>query len=324
MKMYQLVFVLLLQFFSFDVFALDIPNELVSLIETAEKDGAALFSADQKPQQTSDQEAFAAAKARLPNLCPYEYKPVLVKLGDKEFIYFLAQAPREGEVVFGRHFKLTSSSVVASTKSCLLVGTSPENTTTTGAYATHLLSSTPTEFHVYLSLKHKTPMYVGTSLGSWKIEAGHIAFIEKTPASSPENTSGMPRLSPNAPPDKPRAIDENLEKAIQPYIGKAKATYPQAKQRFLAKLPPKHIFFLTTKLTDVQGRYEQTFIAVTNIKDGVVTGRIANKVRVVEGYKFGDVYSFPETQLRDWTISKPDGTEEGNYVGKFLDTFQVK
>jgi len=42
----------------------------------------------------------------------------------------------------------------------------------------------------------------------------------------------------------------------------------------------------------------------------------------VTGYKHGDTYSFPEADLLDWTISKPDGTEEGNFVGKFLDTYQ--
>lgn len=33
--------------------------------------------------------------------------------------------------------------------------------------------------------------------------------------------------------------------------------------------------------------------------------------------------SFAESMLIDWTISKPDGTEEGNYIGKFLDDYQA-
>ena len=43
----------------------------------------------------------------------------------------------------------------------------------------------------------------------------------------------------------------------------------------------------------------------------------------MSGYRGGDAYSFPETDLIDWTISKPDGTEEGNFVGNFLDSYQV-
>jgi hypothetical protein len=36
----------------------------------------------------------------------------------------------------------------------------------------------------------------------------------------------------------------------------------------------------------------------------------------------GDRYATAETELLDWLITKPDGTEEGNVVGKFLDTYQ--
>jgi hypothetical protein len=29
-----------------------------------------------------------------------------------------------------------------------------------------------------------------------------------------------------------------------------------------------------------------------------------------------------EAELLDWLITKPDGSEEGNVVGKFLDTYR--
>ncbi|HKR23541.1 MAG TPA: DUF2314 domain-containing protein [Pyrinomonadaceae bacterium] len=134
-------------------------------------------------------------------------------------------------------------------------------------------------------------------------------------------------LAPNAPKDKP--VDakgseaEQLEEAIKPYIEKAKNTYPQAKARFLSGLPPKHTFFITTRLHDSSNRWEQVFIAVRQIKDGQVTGVIASNVHLVSGFREGDTYKFPESDMVDWTISKPDGTEEGNFVGNFIDTYQV-
>lgn len=136
-------------------------------------------------------------------------------------------------------------------------------------------------------------------------------------------------LAPNAPQDKPinaESSDEvkRLEEAIKPYIEKAKKTYPDARKRFLAGLPPKHAFFITTRLHDSQGHFEQVFIAVKEIKEGVIKGVIASEVRLVSGFKYGNSYSFPESELIDWTIAKPDGTEEGNFVGKFLDTYQVQ
>ena len=134
-------------------------------------------------------------------------------------------------------------------------------------------------------------------------------------------------VAPNAPKDKPvnAGADqtEQIEAAIKPYIEKAKTTYPQAKARFLSGLPPKHTFFVTTRLYDSSKHFEQVFIAVKEIKDGRISGVIASEIHLVSGYREGDAYSFPESELIDWTISKPDGTEEGNFVGNFLDSYQV-
>ena len=136
----------------------------------------------------------------------------------------------------------------------------------------------------------------------------------------------LPALSPNAPVDKSQPVKSAEQKAfddaIKPYIEKARKTYPEAKERFLAGLPPKHFFFVTTRLHDDAGHWEQVFIAVLEIKDGIIKGLIASDIEMVSGYKAGDKYSLPESELIDWTVSKPDGTEEGNFVGKFLDNYK--
>lgn len=130
-------------------------------------------------------------------------------------------------------------------------------------------------------------------------------------------------LAPNAPEDRPgkQADEKKFDEDIKPYVEQARKTYPEAKARFLAGLPPKHVFFLTARLHDADGRWEQVFVEVKEIRDGTVKGLIANDIEAVSGYKLGDSYSFPESEFLDWTISKPDGTEEGNFVGKFLDTY---
>ena len=136
----------------------------------------------------------------------------------------------------------------------------------------------------------------------------------------------VPPLAANAPKDQPKQLASDqlkkFEDAIKPYVEKARQTYPDAKKRFLAGLPPKHVFFITTRLHDSSGKFEQVFIYVKEIKDGTVNGIISSEINTVAGYQRGDKYSFPESELMDWTISKPDGTEEGNFVGKFLDTYQ--
>jgi hypothetical protein len=60
-------------------------------------------------------------------------------------------------------------------------------------------------------------------------------------------------------------------------------------------------------------------VAVASVRDGRITGRIATGNLTVIGYTKGDSYSFAESDLIDWLITHPDGTEEGNVVGKFLD-----
>lgn len=136
----------------------------------------------------------------------------------------------------------------------------------------------------------------------------------------------QPSPSPTPPPDRPAAVTaddiKQFEESLKPYIEKARQTYPDAKKRFLAGLPKGQWFSVTTKIYDEQGRFEQVFVEVKEIKDGVIQGVIANETNVVTKYKLGDAYSFPEKDLVDWTISHPDGTEEGNFVGKYIESLQ--
>ena len=152
-------------------------------------------------------------------------------------------------------------------------------------------------------------------------------IFSQTPQPSPQQTPQPEvNIAPNAPKDKPvhaeNSEEQKIEAAIKPYIEMARKTYPEAKERFLKGLPPKHTFFITTRLYDSDKRFEQVFIAVKEIKDGKVKGLIWTDVHLVPGYQKGDPYTFAEAELIDWMISKPDGTEEGNFVGKFLDTYQ--
>jgi len=129
-------------------------------------------------------------------------------------------------------------------------------------------------------------------------------------------------LSAQRPPDKPQAIADATayEAKIAPYVAQARKTYPQAKRRFLRGLPRGYVFFVTTRLRDPKEHWEQAFIRVRRIQGDLITGVISTQLSVVDGYRMGQVYSFREAELLDWTIANPDGTEEGNVVGKFMDT----
>jgi hypothetical protein len=136
-----------------------------------------------------------------------------------------------------------------------------------------------------------------------------------------------PYVSTQAPPDKPVSVanDEQkrrLDAAVAPYIAQARATYPQAKQRYLAGLPAQQSFFVTVELRDDAGNSEVAFLAVDSLARDSIFGRIWNQIHWVRGYRLRDRHAVAEAELLDWLITKPDGSEEGNVVGKFVDTYR--
>ena len=132
-----------------------------------------------------------------------------------------------------------------------------------------------------------------------------------------------------APIDKPQSMrgdkqHEAMEKAIAPYVAKARATYPAAKKRFLAGLPPKHLFTVWLPIDEQdkktrEPRREYVFVLVEKISAGKVYGRINNRLLALKNHHYGDRVQFPESRILNWCIVRPDGSEEGNYVGNFLD-----
>jgi hypothetical protein len=139
--------------------------------------------------------------------------------------------------------------------------------------------------------------------------------------------SQEPHVSTQAPRDKPVAVASDEQKrrfdaAIAPYVAEARGTYSSAKRRYLAGLPPQQSFFVTVELQDAAGRREVTFLAVDSLARDSIFGRIWNEIHVVRGYRLRDKYAVREAELLDWLITKPDGSEEGNAVGKFLDTYR--
>jgi uncharacterized protein YegJ (DUF2314 family) len=119
-----------------------------------------------------------------------------------------------------------------------------------------------------------------------------------------------------------KAEQKKYEEALKPHLEEAKKTYPDARKRFLAGLAPGERFLITLELKDEKGIPEKLYVEVGNIKDGVIKGTIATNLRRVTKIKRGDKYSFPEAELIDWMIVKPDGSEEGNFVGKFLNEYR--
>lgn len=139
-------------------------------------------------------------------------------------------------------------------------------------------------------------------------------------------TSRAQQLSPNAPPDKPAGVTspeqvQKFEQAIAPYVKKAKDTLPRAKKRYLKGLNKGETFFVTTRIYEGQ-KFEQVFIRVTSWEGETIHGLLASDVALLTAHRKGEEVVCKQGDLIDWTISKPDGTEDGNSVGKFLDSYK--
>jgi hypothetical protein len=160
--------------------AADIPQEYVEAVHSAEVAGLALYEAELKELKGSaeDDKAVAEAKSQISTFCDFPYKPVRVTENEQEVLYLLGQTQHDNEMVVGRHFRIAGADVQPSTRSCLTLSLGTPQHRPVAVVVTHLLSATPTLFHVYLSLKHKIGIDVGTSAGNWSVEHGSIALLQ--------------------------------------------------------------------------------------------------------------------------------------------------
>lgn len=152
-------------------------------------------------------------------------------------------------------------------------------------------------------------------------------FEEHAQADVP-GTEGEAQVASNAPADVPTKVSPDLqaefEAALEPHIANARATWPDVKARYVAGIPEGEILFVTTRLFDAGNAsdYEQVFVRVDAIEGQTIRGRIASDIRSLRSHRNGDPIDVAESDIVDWTIARPDGTEEGNFVGKFIDTLQ--
>jgi uncharacterized protein YegJ (DUF2314 family) len=154
-----------------------------------------------------------------------------------------------------------------------------------------------------------------------------VVFAMAMPAHArAQGQSVTGQLAPSAPVDRPITATADcqwnaLVKAMEPHVARARETWPAAKRQFIARVEPVRPMFVTTQLRDPNGRREQVFVAVDSVAGARIFGKLASEVGVVQGYRYHEPVSFDDGDLIDWMFANPDGSEEGNVVGKFLDTY---
>ncbi len=129
---------------------------------------------------------------------------------------------------------------------------------------------------------------------------------------------------PYGPPDRPVSFTDRSAwiAMFEPCRVEAQRTFPDARARFEAGLPARHTFFVTVRLVDSVGGFEQAFIRLKAFRGDSLDGWVASTINTVRGYRDGQPIVLPVSDVIDWTIARPDGTEEGNLMGNFLDWYQ--
>jgi len=170
---------------------------------------------------------------------------------------------------------------------------------------------------------YSTNIPYGKCLGS---KLGNLPRVPRPPRDGWAVAMDQHNRRHGPPPDKPPRVSGEeqvaaFDKTIAPYIAKARANYPAAKRRFEAGLPSGYRFSVQVPLYDRDGTRENWFVFFESIKNGKISGTF-DKVDLLTDYKTGQRITFPESEITNWLILRPDGTEEGNYVGKFLDHYK--
>lgn len=119
--------------------------------------------------------------------------------GDGFLVYLLRPKETNDEVPIGGHYRITVSAdgrtverVDALSRSCLTMNRKreiPEDGKLVSLGMNHVVSATPVETHVFLSLQEKLPFYVLTRDGTaWQVEGGMISrSYTASPAPAPES-----------------------------------------------------------------------------------------------------------------------------------------
>lgn len=145
-----------------------------------------------------------------------------------------------------------------------------------------------------------------------------LAAIALASSGATAQVSNAPRIAPDitayVTPFQLKQLDEKLK----PHVDRARATFPAIRDRFLAGLPKGEALYVTARLYDERTWSELAPIRVISIRNGIIEGQVWSTPKLMDNYRFRDYYGFPEFQLIDWSLSRLDGTEEGNFVASAI------
>lgn len=163
-------------------------------VEVTSKGAGAVVEPSDRSLTAEERTMFAARQTAManlpPKLCRAGYNSAIVKDpdGDGWLVWMLAPSPAAGAIPVGGHFRFTISADGktverrdALSASCLVLQLPqlPAGAQPAGLVASHVVSPTPIETHVFLSLLYRQPFYVVTGKDQvWSVSGPRIAPVK--------------------------------------------------------------------------------------------------------------------------------------------------
>jgi hypothetical protein len=110
------------------------------------------------------------------------------------------------------------------------------------------------------------------------------------------------------------------EAAFADPIREAQRTLPQIRKRFQAGLPQGDQLLLVVRVLATDTSFRQASARVLGWHGNKVQALLLPEADTSASPAEPVPVSFPETAVVDWTLRRASGREEGNYVGRYLDT----
>lgn len=111
---------------------------------------------------------------------------------------------------------------------------------------------------------------------------------------------------------------------VENFAALAQKLLPGFKDRFLKGLPEGHTLYVTVVFKNDIGEGENAFIRVDRWEGKQIYGTIATMLRIIPQHSPGESITISDEQAIDWTLVRPDGSEEGNFVGKYIEQSSSK
>ncbi len=162
-------------------------------IEVSPKGAGSVVEPADRTLTREERTMFAARQTALanlpPNLCRAGYNSAILKDpdGDGWLVWMLAPSPSAAAIPIGGHYRFTISADGGTVErrdalsaSCFTLDRPklPPGSKVEGLFVTHIISPTPVETHVFLSLLYRQPFFVGTSKDKiWVVAKGQIAPV---------------------------------------------------------------------------------------------------------------------------------------------------